>query len=180
MLNYNIKNKIPKFYPEDLEPSFHLHQALCSKHGGHTVKESPPIPFPLYKTTFKPPLSPSNFKSALLLLLLPSATLNFILSKSPSTMMPNFEIDAGEFFFKIAMFVLVQALVYFILSKSSNLFSKDEKLRSLSFKPARSVSIRRFLAALSDLPPGGELSPAARVPTPSSTRRDRSDDGARF
>ena len=94
--------------------------------------------------------------------------------------MPILEIDAGEFFVKIAMFLLVQLLVYFILSESSDLFSKDQKLKSLSFKPARSVSIRRFLAALSDMPSGGELSPSPRVRTPSPIHRERSDDGGRF
>ncbi|KAG6581607.1 hypothetical protein SDJN03_21609, partial [Cucurbita argyrosperma subsp. sororia] len=86
------------------------------------------------------------------------------------------EYDVAGIFLKIAMFVFVQVLVYLILSKSSNLFSNDKKLRSLSFKPARSVSIRRLLAALSDLPPGGELSPSSSVLTPSSVRRERSDD----
>ncbi|XP_011651805.2 uncharacterized protein LOC105434941 [Cucumis sativus] len=95
-------------------------------------------------------------------------------------MTPIFDTDAGEMFVRIAMFVFIQLLVYLILSKSSNLFSNDQKVRSLSFKPARSVSIRRFLAALSDLPPGGELSPSTKVSTPSSARRDRSDDGGRL
>ncbi|KAG7018107.1 hypothetical protein SDJN02_19975, partial [Cucurbita argyrosperma subsp. argyrosperma] len=90
------------------------------------------------------------------------------------------EFDVAGIFLKIAMFVFVQVLVYLILSKSSNLFSNDKKLRSLSFKPARSVSIRRLLAALSDLPPGGELSPSSSVLTPSSVRRERSDDSGRF
>ncbi|GLT82366.1 hypothetical protein SLE2022_007490 [Rubroshorea leprosula] len=69
---------------------------------------------------------------------------------------------------KIVLFVVVQALVYLILSKSSNIFSDDKKMRSLSFKPARSVSIRRMLAAISDLPQGSEPSPmasAARSPS---------------
>ncbi|PRQ35546.1 hypothetical protein RchiOBHm_Chr5g0081201 [Rosa chinensis] len=56
---------------------------------------------------------------------------------------------------KVAMFVVVQALVYVILSSSSNLFSEN-KLRSFnnSFKLARSASINRILAAISDLPTG--------------------------
>ena len=61
---------------------------------------------------------------------------------------------------KVAMFLLVQVLVYLILSNSSGIFSKNAK-RSLSFRPARSVSINRILAVLSDMPAGGELSPAA-------------------
>ncbi|XP_074325555.1 uncharacterized protein LOC141663663 [Apium graveolens] len=68
------------------------------------------------------------------------------------------EYDLGDVLVKIALFVLVQALVYLILSNSSNLFSNSPR-RSPSFRPARSVSIRRFLAALSDMPAGGELSP---------------------
>lgn len=58
---------------------------------------------------------------------------------------------------KVGLFLLVQALVYLILSKSSNVFSKTK--RSYSFKTARSVSIRRMAAALADLPAGGEPSP---------------------
>ncbi|KAH7683759.1 hypothetical protein IHE45_05G203600 [Dioscorea alata] len=54
---------------------------------------------------------------------------------------------------KIGVFVLVQALVYLILTKSSNIFSSTKTMRSLSFRPARSVSVRRMLALLSDLPP---------------------------
>ncbi|XP_020270452.1 uncharacterized protein LOC109845591 [Asparagus officinalis] len=67
----------------------------------------------------------------------------------------------GDLLMKLAMFVLVQALVYLILSKSSNVFSPESKMRSRSFKPARSVSIRRMLALISDLPPGGETSPSS-------------------
>ncbi|KAI4385357.1 hypothetical protein MLD38_003394 [Melastoma candidum] len=66
---------------------------------------------------------------------------------------------------KVAMFVVVQALVYLILSNSSTVFDKKVK-RSLSFKPVRSISIRRMLAAISDVPVGVEPSPttpAARV-----------------
>ncbi|KAL6326938.1 hypothetical protein AAG906_012622 [Vitis piasezkii] len=70
-----------------------------------------------------------------------------------------FESSLADMVLKVGMFVLVQALVYLILSKSSNIFSKNPK-RSHSFKPARSVSIRRVLACLADLPPGGELSPS--------------------
>lgn len=55
---------------------------------------------------------------------------------------------------KVALFVVVQALVYVILSSSSNLFSQN-RLRSFnSFKLARSSSINRILAAISDLPAG--------------------------
>ncbi|KAL6203989.1 hypothetical protein ACLB2K_021259 [Fragaria x ananassa] len=56
---------------------------------------------------------------------------------------------------KVGMFVVVQALVYVILSSSSNLFSEN-KPRSFnnSFKLARSASINSILAAISDLPNG--------------------------
>ncbi|CAN0891127.1 hypothetical protein LINGRAHAP2_LOCUS16826 [Linum grandiflorum] len=52
---------------------------------------------------------------------------------------------------KVGLFILVQALVYLVLSTSSTVFSKNIK-RSFSFKPARSVSIRRMFAAISDVP----------------------------
>ncbi|KAG8072600.1 hypothetical protein GUJ93_ZPchr0006g43558 [Zizania palustris] len=66
---------------------------------------------------------------------------------------------------KVAVFVLVQGLVYLILRNSSSVFSKDSKLRSMSFRPMRSMSVRRFLAPLSDVPVGtDEPSPS---PSPS-------------
>ena len=34
-------------------------------------------------------------------------------------------------------------------------------MKSFSFKPARSVSIRRMFAAIADMPPGGEQSPSS-------------------
>ncbi|KAF7121397.1 hypothetical protein RHSIM_Rhsim13G0228000 [Rhododendron simsii] len=83
------------------------------------------------------------------------------------------EMSLEDMLVKVGMFVLVQALVYLILSNSSNIFSSDSKLRSLSFKPARSVSIRRMLAAISDVPQGGEASPVAA--SRSSTQSDYSD-----
>ncbi|XP_057955617.1 uncharacterized protein LOC131149299 [Malania oleifera] len=70
---------------------------------------------------------------------------------------------------KVAMFLLVQALVYLILTKSSDIFSKTKK-RSFSFKSARSVSMRRILAAISDLPAGGEPSPTCSRPATSPDR----------
>ncbi|KAL5719583.1 hypothetical protein ACHQM5_012400 [Ranunculus cassubicifolius] len=69
-----------------------------------------------------------------------------------------FDSGLGEVVVKVGLFLTVQALVYFILSSSSSVFSN--KMRSLSFKRARSVSIRRFMAALSDLPVGDEPSPS--------------------
>ncbi|KAB2033407.1 hypothetical protein ES319_D04G015400v1 [Gossypium barbadense] len=63
---------------------------------------------------------------------------------------------------KVLMFLVVQALVYLILSKSSNVFSDDKMMMtSLSFKPPRSLSIRRLLASISDLPQGVEPSPSS-------------------
>ncbi|KAJ4711711.1 Transcription termination factor like [Melia azedarach] len=78
-------------------------------------------------------------------------------------MMMMMEVEGlGDMLMKVAVFAVVQALVYVILSKSSNIFSKNKKLRTNnSFKPARSVSIRRILAVLQDLPPGGETSPSS-------------------
>ncbi|XP_057512274.1 uncharacterized protein LOC130794393 [Actinidia eriantha] len=71
------------------------------------------------------------------------------------------ETSLGDMLFKVGLFILVQALVYLILSKSSNIFSKTQ-MRSTSFRSARSVSIRRMLAILSDIPAGGEQSPSSR------------------
>ncbi|KAF4390901.1 hypothetical protein CsatB_014804 [Cannabis sativa] len=68
--------------------------------------------------------------------------------------------SGSEMVIKIAIFFMVQALVYLILSKSSTVFSSSDLKRSHSFRPARSVSIRRFMAALADMPAGGELSPS--------------------
>ncbi|KAK9274153.1 hypothetical protein L1049_018967 [Liquidambar formosana] len=80
------------------------------------------------------------------------------------------EISVADMLVRVALFVLVQALVYLILSKSSNVFSKNKRLDS--FKPARSVSVRRILASLSDFPPGGEASPS-RMGSPSPTQEYR-------
>ncbi|KAI4333211.1 hypothetical protein L6164_018048 [Bauhinia variegata] len=83
------------------------------------------------------------------------------------------EISLGDMLLKVCLFFLVQALVYLILSNSSNVFSKNIK-RSHSFKPARSVSIRRFLAVLSDMPQEGEMpSPAAKSPNSSTLENSK-------
>lgn len=71
---------------------------------------------------------------------------------------------------KVAVFVLVQGLVYLILRKSSNVFSKDNKLRSLSFRPMRSMSVRRLLAPLSDVPVGTD-EPSPSPSLSSASRR---------
>ncbi|KAE8714730.1 putative Peroxidase superfamily protein [Hibiscus syriacus] len=70
------------------------------------------------------------------------------------------EMSMEDSLVRILMFVIVQALVYLILSNSSNLFSHN-KITSFSFKPPRSLSIRRVLASISDLPQGVEPSPSA-------------------
>ncbi|XP_034688977.1 uncharacterized protein LOC117916880 [Vitis riparia] len=67
------------------------------------------------------------------------------------------EGSAADMLIKVVVFALVQGLVFLILKSSSDVFSKN-KMRSLSFKPARSASIRRILAVISDLPAGGEVS----------------------
>ncbi|KAK8943982.1 hypothetical protein KSP40_PGU015263 [Platanthera guangdongensis] len=64
---------------------------------------------------------------------------------------------------KAVAFFAVQILVYLILSKSSCIFSTGGKMsRSFSFRPARSLSIRRMLAAFSDEPADGKDSLAAK------------------
>ncbi|KAL2330911.1 hypothetical protein Fmac_018492 [Flemingia macrophylla] len=79
------------------------------------------------------------------------------------------ESSLGDMLVKVGVFILVQALVYLILSNSSNIFSKNIK-KSNSFRPARSVSIRRMLALISDFPPEGEPSPSPKDPkSPSSS-----------
>ncbi|XP_047979433.1 uncharacterized protein LOC125221355 [Salvia hispanica] len=70
------------------------------------------------------------------------------------------EMD-GSTLVKVVLFILVQGLVYLILSQSSNVFSKLP--RSHSFKTARTLSIRRWAAALADIPAAsGEASPQPR------------------
>ncbi|KAF7030812.1 hypothetical protein CFC21_042268 [Triticum aestivum] len=54
--------------------------------------------------------------------------------------------ELGDTLAKVAVFLLVQGLVFLILSNSSDVFSKDKKLRSLSFRSMRSMSVRRVLA----------------------------------
>ncbi|KAF7835932.1 putative transmembrane protein [Senna tora] len=68
------------------------------------------------------------------------------------------EITLDGTLMKMTMFMVIQALVYLILSSSSAIFSNTNK-RSNSFKPARSASVRRILAVLADFSPEGESSP---------------------
>ncbi|WCJ19027.1 hypothetical protein M5689_001338 [Euphorbia peplus] len=81
------------------------------------------------------------------------------------------ESSLAEMLLKIGMFILVQALVYLILSNSSDVFSKTIK-RTTSFRPARSVSFRRFIDALGDFPAGGELSPSPNTTSNTFSTRD--------
>ncbi|XVF82100.1 hypothetical protein PTKIN_Ptkin16aG0017300 [Pterospermum kingtungense] len=62
------------------------------------------------------------------------------------------DMSLADSLLKVLMFLLVQALVYLILSKSSDIFSNNKVMRSLSFRPARSLTIRPILDSVSDLP----------------------------
>ncbi|XP_062227543.1 uncharacterized protein LOC133925809 [Phragmites australis] len=63
--------------------------------------------------------------------------------------------ELGDALAKVAVFALVQALVYLILRKSSDVFSSGRTAsRSRSFRAMRSMSVRRVLAAFSDVPVG--------------------------
>ncbi|CAD5177941.1 uncharacterized protein LOC103987550 [Musa acuminata AAA Group] len=84
--------------------------------------------------------------------------------------MDEFSSGLSDVLMKVIIFALVQALVYLILTKSSDVFSTN-RMRSRSFRPARTVSVRRWLAFLSDMPPGGEASPSSS----SSSRSPRDD-----
>ncbi|PON65158.1 hypothetical protein PanWU01x14_118640 [Parasponia andersonii] len=81
------------------------------------------------------------------------------------------ETSIGDIALKVAVFLIVQALVYVILSSSSNVFSN--KMRSFSFKPARSSSINRILAAISDLPVGGDQASPSPKTTQSPSAKDQ-------
>ncbi|XP_031492545.1 uncharacterized protein LOC116259071 [Nymphaea colorata] len=65
--------------------------------------------------------------------------------------------STGDVLLRAGLFLVVQALVYLILKKSSSFFERTVS-RSSSFRTVRSVSIRRMVALLSDLP-AGEPSP---------------------
>ncbi|GMN49556.1 hypothetical protein TIFTF001_018734 [Ficus carica] len=80
------------------------------------------------------------------------------------------ETDLIDVVLKGVVFVMVQALVYVILSSSSNLFSRNKNMRSFSFKPARSSSINRILASISDLPLGGDQPLASPTTTTTTTQ----------
>ncbi|KAG9459831.1 hypothetical protein H6P81_004339 [Aristolochia fimbriata] len=81
-------------------------------------------------------------------------------------------MELSEALLKMGLFALVQALVYLILTGSSNIFSN--KTRSVSFRTVRSVSMRRLLAALSDMPAGGEVSSSSAGSVSQGRNRDDS------
>ncbi|KMT14055.1 hypothetical protein BVRB_4g078830 [Beta vulgaris subsp. vulgaris] len=65
-----------------------------------------------------------------------------------------FEMSYVNMLIHLGWFLVVQALVYLILTNSSNIFSKSKSLKSLSFKRARSSSVRHLLSLISDMPSG--------------------------
>lgn len=68
--------------------------------------------------------------------------------------------ESSDDLMKVGVFILVQALVYLILSSSSGLFSVEKISSNVSSKNTQCLKIRRiFLDVLSDLPPNGEPSP---------------------
>ncbi|KAL6606841.1 hypothetical protein ACP70R_042494 [Stipagrostis hirtigluma subsp. patula] len=89
--------------------------------------------------------------------------------------------ELGDALAKVAVFALVQALVYLILRGSSDVFSPGKGAaaasRSRSFRPMRSMSVRRVLAAFSDVPVGVPEDGGA-PPSPASTVQDAGEDRA--
>jgi len=81
--------------------------------------------------------------------------------------------ELGDALAKVAVFALVQALVYLILRKSSDVFAPGRTSRSLSFRPMRSMSVHRVLAAFSDVPVGV---PEDGAPAPSPLDNPGADD----
>ncbi|KAI0524837.1 hypothetical protein KFK09_004226 [Dendrobium nobile] len=67
----------------------------------------------------------------------------------------SFLSASPDFLMKMALFAVIQVLVYLILSNSSAIFSANDGSHSL--RSSRSASIRRLLAGVSDLPSRGEL-----------------------
>jgi hypothetical protein len=55
---------------------------------------------------------------------------------------------------KVAVFALVQALVYLILRNSSDVFTPGRTAAAGRFRPMRSMSVRRVLSSFSDVPVG--------------------------
>ncbi|XP_020586076.1 uncharacterized protein LOC110028523 [Phalaenopsis equestris] len=79
-----------------------------------------------------------------------------------------------DFLIKVAIFALIQGLVYLILTKSSAVFSAEERNRgSHRIRPSRSASIRRLLAGVSEPPAGGDFASGSRsllLPAPPRCR----------
>lgn len=86
--------------------------------------------------------------------------------------------ELGDALVKVAVFAVVQALVYLILRKSSDVFTTAGKTttRSFSFRPMRSMSVRRVLAAFSDVPVGVPEPDDAAGAAPSPSPVDPGDD----
>ncbi|CAM0913313.1 unnamed protein product [Alopecurus aequalis] len=87
--------------------------------------------------------------------------------------------ELGDALAKVAVFAVVQGLVYLILRKSSDVFSTAGAgaARSRSFRPMRSMSVRRVLAAFSDVPFGAtDDGGSSTSPSPAQTgAADRAD-----
>ncbi|GJN29344.1 hypothetical protein PR202_gb17565 [Eleusine coracana subsp. coracana] len=84
------------------------------------------------------------------------------------SMSPELGVALG----KVTVFALVQALVYLILRKSSDVFSPGTgrtASRARSFRPMRSMSVRRVLASFSDVPVG--IPEDGGAPSPSAARQ---------
>jgi len=84
--------------------------------------------------------------------------------------------ELGDALAKVAVFTLVQALVYLILRKSSDVFAPGRTARSLSFRPMRSMSVHRVLAAFSDVPVGVPVDGGAGAPAPPPLDNPGADD----
>ncbi|KMT14059.1 hypothetical protein BVRB_4g078870 [Beta vulgaris subsp. vulgaris] len=65
-----------------------------------------------------------------------------------------FEMCLVDKLINLGWFLIVQALVYLILTSSSNIFSKNKNLKSFSFKGAQSSNVRHLLSLISDVPSG--------------------------
>ncbi|XP_047335153.1 uncharacterized protein LOC124938702 [Impatiens glandulifera] len=71
-------------------------------------------------------------------------------------------MEDGGVLLKVGLFIIVQALVYMILSKSSFIFNSGNQLaKSFSFSRVRSINVRQMMAVLADMPAGGEYSSSA-------------------
>ncbi|PAN25254.1 hypothetical protein PAHAL_4G287000 [Panicum hallii] len=83
--------------------------------------------------------------------------------------------ELGDALAKVAVF----ALVYVILRRSSDVFAPGRTpSRSLSFRPMRSMSVRRVLAAFSDVPVGVPEDGSAGAPSPSPLDHPGADERA--